>query len=176
MQHTAYGILIFVVPLGSKGDWLRIKVNNQIQDGQTTTIHWHGLEQFLSPWQDGPRMLTQCDIPYNHSFTYEFELLQSGSYWYHSHHTSQYAEGLWGVLIVDNTPAEIHAYDGEFVLTLSDWFHLPSKQMSEWYEDGGLSRGGLPFPDSSLLNGRGYYDCKFANLKGLSCNPSYATR
>lgn len=65
----------------TKGDTLRVKVTNMIQDKQGTTIHWHGLEQYLTPWQDGARLLTQCDIPYNESFTYEFDLLQSGTYW-----------------------------------------------------------------------------------------------
>src|SRR5271154_6160861 len=64
----------------SKHDILTIKVTNLIQDQQTTTIHWHGLEQYLTPFQDGPRMLTQCDIPFNHSNTYQFEVIQSGTY------------------------------------------------------------------------------------------------
>lgn len=65
----------------TKGDILNIKVTNNILEGHTTTIHWHGMEQFLTPWEDGPRMLTQCDIPYNASYTYRFQAVQSGTYW-----------------------------------------------------------------------------------------------
>lgn len=71
----------------SKGDELLVKVTNRIDPDETTTIHWHGIEQFYSPFQDGPRMITQCDIPYNYSHTYRFILHQSGTYWYHAHHT-----------------------------------------------------------------------------------------
>ncbi len=96
-----------------KNDWLRITVTNLIQDQTTTTtIHWHGIEQYLTPWQDGPRMLTQCDIPYNSSYIYEFPAIQSGTYWYHSHHSGQVTDGVWGVLIIDNSPGEVHSYYG----------------------------------------------------------------
>lgn len=65
----------------TKNDILTVKATNQIQDRQSTTIHWHGLEQYLTPFVDGPRMVTQCDIPFNSSFTYRFQLIQSGTYW-----------------------------------------------------------------------------------------------
>lgn len=66
----------------AKGDLLSVSVTNLIQDFQTTTIHWHGLEQYLTPFQDGPRMITQCDIPYNATHVYNIPLKQSGTYWY----------------------------------------------------------------------------------------------
>lgn len=65
----------------TKYDILTIKVTNQIQDHQSTTFHWHGIEQYLTPFEDGPRMITQCDIPFNSSFIYQFQVNQAGTYW-----------------------------------------------------------------------------------------------
>lgn len=64
------------------GDWLEVNVINRIQDGQGTTIHFHGIEMRGHQWQDGPRMLTQCDIPSGANYTYRFPLEQSGTYWF----------------------------------------------------------------------------------------------
>ncbi len=49
--------------------------------------------------------MTQCPIARNHSFLYDFEVPdQAGSFWYHSHLSVQYCDGLRGALVV---------YDGE---------------------------------------------------------------
>lgn len=102
-------------------------------------------------------------------------MLPAYSYRYHSHHTGQYSEGMWGILIIDNTP-EVHEYDDEFVVVFNDWFHLPSEELQAWYKNGSLSKGGLPYPDSSLMNGAGYYPCEYAMKKGVPCSPGYAQR
>lgn len=38
-------------------DTLVVTVKNQIQTRENTSIHWHGLEQVLTPFQDGPEMV-----------------------------------------------------------------------------------------------------------------------
>lgn len=66
------------------GDTLHVKVNNKIdrtEGAQVTTVHWHGLFQNGSQFQDGPHMVTQCAIPKGNSQTYVFELKQAGTYW-----------------------------------------------------------------------------------------------
>lgn len=37
-------------------------VENKIDDGQTTSIHWHGLYQRGSAFMDGVARFTQCAI------------------------------------------------------------------------------------------------------------------
>lgn len=36
--------------------------------------------------------------------------------------------------------------------------------------------GGHPFPDTTLINGAGYYPCEYASLKNTSCDPSFQGR
>ena len=52
---------------------------------------------------DGPAEITQAPIPPGGSYTYEFNVGQSGTYFYHSHDHAdrQQALGLYGALIID---------------------------------------------------------------------------
>jgi hypothetical protein len=81
------------------GDRVRVTVHNQMA-GDSTSIHWHGIDQRESVWMDGVHGVTQCAIPPGESFTYEFELAdQRGTFWYHAHVTVQYTDGLYGPLV-----------------------------------------------------------------------------
>jgi hypothetical protein len=81
------------------GDVLRITVNN-LMPQDSTTIHWHGIDQRNSNWMDGVHGVTQCSIPPGQSFTYEFNVTgQRGTFWYHSHISVQYTNGLFGPLV-----------------------------------------------------------------------------
>lgn len=55
------------------------------------------------------------------TFHYEFNLRQSGTYWYHSHSGFQEQTGLYGAIIVDPLEPEPFSFDREFVVMLSDW-------------------------------------------------------
>lgn len=68
-----------------------------------TSIHWHGLEQRGTPYMDGAPLANQCGIEPYTSFQYRFNVGdQVGTYWYHSHSGSQYYDGLFGPLIIDD--------------------------------------------------------------------------
>lgn len=60
------------------------KVTNQMMEA-TTSIHWHGQHQKLSPYMDGVPSVTQCPIQPGASFTYSFVATQAGTHFYHSH-------------------------------------------------------------------------------------------
>ncbi|CAG8779728.1 7936_t:CDS:2, partial [Rhizophagus irregularis] len=62
-------------------------------------IHAHGVFQRGTPWFDGVAGQTQCLIPDNYAFTYDFTVPdQAGTYWYHSHALTQYVDGsCWSV-------------------------------------------------------------------------------
>ncbi|KAF9530273.1 multicopper oxidase-domain-containing protein [Crepidotus variabilis] len=81
-----------------------LNVVNQLRDTSmlvTTITHWHGFFQHGSSWADGPVGATQCPITPNHSFKYSFNAKdQAGTFWYHSHHSTQYCDGLRGPLVV----------------------------------------------------------------------------
>ncbi|NIR58522.1 MAG: multicopper oxidase domain-containing protein, partial [Gammaproteobacteria bacterium] len=55
------------------------------------------------------------------TFTYEYELKQSGTYWYHSHSGLQEQLGHYGPLIVDPAEPEPFEHDRDYVVVLSDW-------------------------------------------------------
>ena len=45
--------------------------------------------------------MNQCPIATGNSFTYEFTCLdQAGTFWYHSHLSTQYCDGLRGPMVV----------------------------------------------------------------------------
>lgn len=94
---------------------------------------------------------------------------------YHSHHTLQQMEGLWGILIIDNVP-EVYNYDGEFMIAQTPWYHTSAKEQYEWYMDMSKSQGNLPVPDSHLINGVGYYPCEYAQRKNMTCDTTNRDR
>ena len=66
-----------------------------------TSRRQHGILQRGSSWADGPAFVTQCPIPTGQSFMYQFQVgEQVGTFWYHSHISTQYCDGLRGPLVV----------------------------------------------------------------------------
>lgn len=138
-----------------KGERFQIKVKNVLVDesmNKSTTVHWHGIKQRSSNEMDGTAMVTQCPIASGHSFMYDFTPAdQSGSFWYHSHYTLQYCEGLRGpVVIYDPLDPYLDMYDVDdtsTILTISDWYHVNAYDIT-----------GTDNPDAILINGRGRYE------------------
>lgn len=67
------------------GDKIRVTVINNLNNGNGTSIHWHGIRQFRTMHMDGVNGITQCPIPPNspnNTFVYEFVAAQYGSSWY----------------------------------------------------------------------------------------------
>ncbi|KAF8707045.1 hypothetical protein AX14_013719 [Amanita brunnescens Koide BX004] len=146
----------FPAPLivGTKGGQFRLNVINSLNDTTmltTTSIHWHGIFQKGTPWDDGPSGVSQCPIIPGDSFLYDFSVPdQAGSFWYHAHHGTQYCDGLRGPLVIydPNDPLQ-HLYDIDnegTVITLADWYHYPS-----------LSAPVIPVSNATLINGIGRY-------------------
>ncbi|KAL0957101.1 hypothetical protein HGRIS_003194 [Hohenbuehelia grisea] len=136
-----------------KHDTLDILVVNNLTDNtmaRGTSIHWHGLFMHRSASQDGSAWVTQCPIASGDSYRYRFNVgNQTGTYWYHSHVTSQYCDGLMGPFVIydDNDPSA-HLYDVDdesTVLTLNDWFHDPTPKAFQLVQA----------PQAMLVNGIG---------------------
>lgn len=117
---------------GYKGDRFLLNIHDRLTDDtmlRSTSIHWHGIFQKRTSWADGPSFVTQCPIAANHSFLYDFEApKQTGTYWYHSHLSTQYCDGLRGPLVIyDLFDPQRHLYDIDdesTVITLADWYHF----------------------------------------------------
>ncbi len=100
-----------------KGDRVKIAFSNEL-NGIDTTVHWHGLR--VPNAMDGVPYVTQYPIKPGERFDYEFEIRDSGTFWYHPHQTSfeQVPRGLYGPLIVEeDKPIEV---DREVVWVVSD--------------------------------------------------------
>ncbi|KAF6760802.1 laccase [Ephemerocybe angulata] len=141
---------------GNKGDRFRINIVNQLTEWDMyrgTSVHWHGLHMNKQNFDDGAAWVTQCPISPNNSFAYDFTAPgQAGTFWYHSHMSTQYCDGLRGPLVIyDPRDPHKHLYDVDdenTIITLSDWFHSASRTA--------MPHGSLPpIPNSTLINGRG---------------------
>jgi FtsP/CotA-like multicopper oxidase with cupredoxin domain len=100
-----------------QGERLRVHVDNRLPEA--TTVHWHGLR--VPNAMDGVPHLTQKPIAPGETFTYEFDCVDAGTFWYHPHQRShvQVERGLSGALIVEE-PAPI-AVDRDVTWVLDDW-------------------------------------------------------
>ena len=100
-----------------EGQNVRLSVTNNLDED--TSIHWHGL---LVPFQmDGVPGVSFPGIKPGETFTYEFPVRQSGTYWWHSHSGLQEQSGHYGPMIIDPAGEDPVAYDREHVVVLSDW-------------------------------------------------------
>lgn len=63
------------------GDTLEITLVNSLQDGQNTSVHWHGISQKGSLFEDGTNMISQCPLPQGRSQIYRFNVTQAGTFW-----------------------------------------------------------------------------------------------
>lgn len=100
-----------------EGDTVTLRVTNQL--AEPTSIHWHGI--ILPTGMDGVPGLSFPGIAPGETFTYQFPVNQSGTYWYHSHSGFQEQLGLYGPLVIhprDPAPATI---DRDYVVILTDW-------------------------------------------------------
>ncbi|KAF9459184.1 laccase 3 precursor [Collybia nuda] len=172
---------------GNKGDRFRLNVTDTLTDPtmlRSTTIHWHGIHQKGKNYADGTAFVTQCPISPGDSFLYDFPVPnQAGTYWYHSHLSTQYCDGLRGAMVIyDPRDPHKHLYDIDdesTVITLAEWYHVPARSV------------GVVPPDalSTLINGRGRYNggpmvpLSVVNVRqgkryrfriiGMSCEPNF---
>ena len=132
---------------------VRHELTTQQLGNQSTSLHFHGLFQNGTNAMDGPVGVTQCDIPPGESMTYDFQLEQPGTYWYHSHSLGQYPDGYRGMYIITD-PDGPHrgAYDEEVAITLSDWYHDEMPGLIDVFMSHRNPTGAEPVPQSALMN------------------------
>ncbi|MBU3023243.1 copper resistance system multicopper oxidase [Aestuariibacter sp. A3R04] len=100
----------------TEGQRATISVNNKLNED--TSIHWHGI--ILPANMDGVPGLSFAGIKPKTQFVYEFDISQSGTYWYHSHSGLQEQLGHLGPLVIIPGDGDIQA-DRDHTLVLSDW-------------------------------------------------------
>ncbi|TVY67485.1 Laccase-1 [Lachnellula suecica] len=128
------------------GDQLTITViNNLPKGGNGTSMHWHGIQQYMTNTADGVGGITECPIPPNGgSRTYQFIATQHGSTWYHSHISGQYGSGVLGMIQI-NGPAAVN-YDVDLgFLPVADFYDDPFYVVEDIQ--------GPPTSDGAVING-----------------------
>ncbi|HJS09864.1 copper resistance system multicopper oxidase [Sphingopyxis sp.] len=103
-----------------EGQTARLTVINDLDED--SSIHWHGL--ILPFHMDGVPGVSFPGIKPRSRFVYEFPVVQSGTYWYHSHSGLQEQLGHYGPIVIDPAGADPVDYDREHVVVLSDHSQL----------------------------------------------------
>jgi FtsP/CotA-like multicopper oxidase with cupredoxin domain len=139
----------------TEGDMFRVLVNNTMQI--PCTVHWHGL--LVPNYMDGVPEITQYPIGPRQSVFIEYPIVQSGSYWYHSHYGLQEQQGLRGPYIIEEArPA--YDYDKDITVFMTDWLDqspdgiIPQIRNEQPQTDAVKTPvpGGEPFPGTKPFN------------------------
>jgi L-ascorbate oxidase len=99
-----------------EGEKVTIHVTNNLRE--STSIHWHGL--ILPFRQDGVPGISFPGIAPGETFTYRFPIVQSGTYWFHSHSGFQEPDGAYGAIVIEPKRREPFAFDREYVVQLAE--------------------------------------------------------
>jgi len=99
-----------------EGEDVTIKVTNNLDE--STSIHWHGL--ILPYQQDGVPGISYDGIEPGETFTYQFPIVQSGTYWFHSHSGFQEPDGAYGAIVIEPKKREPFKFDRDYVVQLTD--------------------------------------------------------
>lgn len=143
-----------------KGQPFDVRLKNTLD--VPTSVHWHGL--ILPNSQDGVAFITQYPIYPDQSYQYTFPLLQSGTFWMHSHYGLQEQRLLSAPLIISD-PEDISIADQEVVVFLTDFsFEAPSAIFQKLRTEKKMQMGSKP--DLADVN----YDAYLTNNRTLQ-NP-----
>ncbi len=119
-----------------EGDVVTINLTNNLP--VMTGVHWHGI--ILPNPMDGVPGLEFPGIQPGETFTYRFPVVQSGTYWYHSHMGYQEQKGAYGALIIEPDDTPLIKAGRDYPVVLSDWMDgdpltvaSELKQSSDYY-------------------------------------------
>lgn len=140
------------------GDTIQVTVHNNVSTPEEgVAMHWHGMLQKGTPWEDGAPAITQCPIPTGQSFTYQFIAQPYGTSWYHSHYSAQYGAGLIGPMVIHG-PHDYH-YDTDVgPILLSDWNHEDYYSLVEITMSNDTDKAPVRAANN-LINGKNNFDC-----------------
>lgn len=156
----------------TQGDRVRVILENALPE--PTSIHWHGFEDNIR--FDGMPNISQRAVPPGGTFTYEFTITQTGTFFYHSHMAMQEMVGMLGGFIMHPREAHAPAADHDFLIHLQEYAVLPSNTVPNssnmefnWLTLNGKS-GPAPTPIVVRLGSR--VRIRFVNL-GMDHHPMH---
>lgn len=149
------------------GDTIVVELENLLPT-ENVVIHWHGIRQIGTPWQDGTASVSQCPIFAGETYNYTFVLDQPGTYFYHGHYGLQRTAGLYGWLIVEAAEKEPFSYDGELTMMLDDWWHQSVYEQA--YDLSSRPFHWVGEAQTLLMEGRGQFNCSKAGSRHCNAN------
>ncbi|KAF8890405.1 Cupredoxin [Infundibulicybe gibba] len=143
----------------TKGQTLRVKVNNKLTDPtmrRSTSMNFDGVFITTSnAFNEGSSFVTTCPIAPEASFTHTLPLgTQTGTFWYHSQLSVQYVDGLRGPLVIydpeDPMKALYDVDDATTIWSVGDWWQNSTIPLLAGY----VATGIVPVSDSGTFNAR----------------------
>ncbi|MED6212166.1 Monocopper oxidase-like protein sku5 [Stylosanthes scabra] len=131
-----------------------VNVRNKLDED--LLLHWSGVQQRRSSWQDGV-LGTNCPIPPKWNWTYQFQVKdQIGSFFYFPSLNLQRAAGGVGGFIINNRaiiPIPFDTPHGDIVIMIGDWYTRNHTDLRKDLDAG----KDLGMPNGVLINGKGPY-------------------
>ncbi|KAM3322029.1 monocopper oxidase-like protein SKU5 [Capsicum chacoense] len=131
-----------------------VNVRNKLDE--ELLLHWSGVQQKKTSWQDGLPG-TNCPIPPKWNWTYQFQVKdQIGSFFYFPSLNFQRASGGFGGITINNRdeiPIPFNFPDGDITIMIGDWYTRNHTSLRSTL----LSGKDLGKPDGVLINGKGPY-------------------
>jgi CopA family copper-resistance protein len=119
-----------------EGDRVTLRVTNHL--AHDSSIHWHGI--ILPANMDGVPGISFDGIKPGETFTYQFDVRQNGTFWYHSHSDFQEQTGMYGAIVIEPSGRDPVSSDRDYVVVLSDWsdekperIYAKLKKQSDYY-------------------------------------------
>ncbi len=119
-----------------EGDRVTLRVTNHL--AHDSSIHWHGI--ILPANMDGVPGISFDGIKPGETFTYQFDVRQNGTFWYHSHSGFQEQTGMYGAIVIEPSGRDPISSDRDYVVVLSDWsdekperIYAKLKKQSDYY-------------------------------------------
>lgn len=151
------------------GDLVDVTILNEMVE-ERVSLHWHGLHQWQNAWYDGTEGVTECGLAAGDKFTYQLNITETGTFWYHSHTGAQYVAGLQGPIILSypslsqDPVYQRFPYTSDYILMVSEWFHETAGDLLTGYLGPWASYHRFtptyPWPPQSILmNGKGRFNC-----------------
>ena len=164
--------LIFITPDGSaskegyfgvKGEMFNVMVENM--SSKATTLHWHGL--ILPNSEDGVPNVTQVLIQPGEKKSYNYKLLQAGTFWMHSHQGLQEQQQLSAPFIIYESAEK--RKDHEVTMFLEDFTYENPRKIFNKLRSSKMKTSKVNAKESQDFNDINY-DAFLTNKKSLA-NP-----
>lgn len=157
----------------TEGDRVRIIVHNKLPEA--TSMHWHGLEVPIA--MDGVPGLTQNPIPPGEMFTYEFDLHQTGTFFYHSHGPMQEIIGMVGLFVIHPRAAVEPTVDYDFGLIVQEFAIIPLSSVpntvSEEFNFFTINGRSGPYTTPLVVKLGSRVRLRFMNLSAMDHHPMH---